>query len=149
MMLPNSPFHCSMLDGRAGFLGLAEQLAGKVLGMSIGIDRHIRNTFWHYDNTSYDLSSVQFVNYLEPVRAETGTLRVIPESRRQPFHDEVGSIKACNYAWIRQDNQNEACAMMDEIPAFVCETNPRDMVVFDHRIYHATFGGSWRRVQIG
>ena len=126
MMVPDTPFYCSLLDDRGRFLGIAEQLAGKVLGMSVSITRLVSNTYWHYDSTTYDLTSLQFGCYLESVRAETGALRVIPGSHRQPFQDEIGAIQACDYAWIRQDNDQEAGATVDDIPAFICETDPQD-----------------------
>ena len=149
MMGADTPFFRSLLDDRDWFLGIAKQLVGKVLGVGVAVTRHNTNTYWHYDSTTYELPSIGFACYLHPVRADTGALRVIPGSHLKPFHDEIGIIEACDYAWIRQNNQEEACAMVDSIPAFVCETDPRDVVVFDHRIYHATVGGSNDRPRMG
>jgi hypothetical protein len=149
MMGSVTPFFSSLLDNRNRFLGLAEQLIGRVLGMSAAVSRHITNTYWHYDSTTYELPGLQFASYLIPVRADTGALRVIPGSHLQPFHNEIGAIRTCDYAWIRQDNQVEACALVDSMPSFVCETDPRDVIVFDLRIYHASVGGSNDRPRMG
>lgn len=141
MMGHDTPFVRSLFDERRWFLGIAEQLAGRALGCSIDVNRFIGNTYWHYDSSSFDSPALKFGCYLDPLRAETGALRVIPGSHQKPFHDEIGRLKACDYAWIRQDNHKEAAVMVGDIPGFVCESDPRDVIVFDQRIFHATFGG--------
>ena len=38
-------------------------------------------------------------------------------------------------------HQNLGDAAIDEVPAFGIESEPGDVIVFDHRLSHATFGG--------
>ena len=41
---------------------------------------------------------------------------------------------------------NEACQLaidaVDSIPGYACESDPGDVVAFDLRMYHASYGGS-------
>ena len=86
--------------------------------------------------------------YLQPVRADTGALRIIPGSHNSPWFEELDERPPLRYAWARQDYARaEESELIDSIPAYVCETDPGDVVAFDWRVYHATLGGSDDRHQ--
>ena len=42
---------------------------------------------WHADQAEYDLSSIKAMIYLEPLRRDSGCLRVIPGSHRPHLHE--------------------------------------------------------------
>jgi len=83
---------------------------------------------WHRDST-LAVRSIGVVCYLEPLRAETGALRVLPGSHHRDFGDALERHSS-------QHNTIEGVAL---------ETEPGDVIVFDERLFHASRGGSWRR----
>jgi hypothetical protein len=98
------------------------------------------NTNWHSDG--YDgnrLMSIKIAFYLDPLTREAGTLRVIPGSHRvgDAFADAVErDIRESKRIWGLDGS---------EVPALVLETTPGDIVVFNHNLKHAAFGGTVRR----
>ena len=144
----DTPFIASLLED-SRFAEAAEQIFGDVLGYIADAKRYVGNTSWHYDGGSNDDSGVHLVMYLQPVRANTGALRVIPGSHKSPWFEELDERPPLRYAWTRQDfARAEAPELIDSIPAYVCETDPGDVVAFDWRLYHATLGGPDDRRQV-
>ena len=92
---------------------------------------------WHTDRANEPhATSYSFHLYLDPMKADTGSLRIIPGSHMPPFHDSLypnGQPKA---------GQN---AMADfgvsgaEIPGLAVESEPGDVVFFSQKIYHGVF----------
>ena len=147
MMGDDTPFCASLLED-SRFAAAAEQIFGDVLAYSADARRYVGNTSSHYDGGSYDDSGVHFGMYLQPVRADTGALRIIPGSHNSPWFEELDERPPLRYAWARQDYARaEESELIDSIPAYVCETDPGDVVAFDWRVYHATLGGSDDRQQ--
>ena len=77
--------------------------------------------------------------YLDPVRANTGALRVIPGSHR--YGDR--------FAEDLQNTVRHAPETLglrgDQVPAIALESNPGDVVVFNQTTKHSSWGGSNRR----
>ena len=65
--------------------------------------------------------------------ADSGALRVIPGSHKNPFHDEV------------RRSLGESEPPIGEVPAYVCKSEPGDAVAFDLRLWHGSSGGSGDR----
>lgn len=132
-MGPDTPLMTSLLEDER-FYGPAQQLYGEdVLGMVADANRYVGHTGWHPDHSAdpaKDCYGIKFAYYLDPVGAESGALRVVPGSHRQPFHQEVGATIKGAKLEIRA------------VPAYVCESQPGDMVAFDLRLWHASWGGS-------
>lgn len=101
---------------------------------------YVGDTGWHSDG--YDGRrplSIKIAFYLDPVARETGCLRVIPGSHR------VGEPLA---EVLQRDLRNSLAAWGlagDQVPAVALESVPGDVVVFNHNLKHAAFGGSARR----
>lgn len=129
-MGPETPFFASLLeDPRC--CGVAEQLHGEdVFGIASDINRYVGNTKWHPDTGSVHQYGVKFAYYLQPTGAESGALRVIPGSHKQPLHDEL------------RRNLGKSGLSIPDVPAYVCESEPGDVVAFDLRCWHASWGGS-------
>ena len=95
-------------------------------------------TPWHVDGSHVHGKYIKMAFYLDPVRAATGALRVVPgshkigttwEGRHPSYSEELFGIPP------------------REMPAQVLETDPGDLLIFNHNIMHASFGGSgWRRM---
>jgi hypothetical protein len=98
------------------------------------------DTRWHSDG--YDgqrIPSIKIAFYLVPLTRDGGALRVIPGSHRagDTFADALErDLGAGGRIWGLPGR---------EVPAVVLETTPGDIVVFDHNLKHAAFGGSERR----
>ena len=100
----------------------AAQLLGRpVIPLRAKGTRYSGGTAWHRDS-EVDVDSIGCVAYLEPHRAGTGALRVVPGSHRDPS--------------------------LGESSAEAVETAPGDVIAFDEHLLHASFGGvdrhQWR-----
>ena len=133
MMGPETPFFAALLEDPR-FCEAAEQFYGEdVIGMGSAANRYISNTRWHADTGSIDQYGVKFAHYLQPVDANSGALRVIPGSHKNPLHDE-----------LRHHSECQGMSLLDpilDVPAYVCESEPGDVVAFDLRLWHASWGG--------
>jgi len=100
------------------------------------------DTTWHSDIWGTNrVLSIKIAFYLDPLTRDTGALRVMPGSHRtgDAYAD---ALEACN---IRERSDKNWGIDNREVPATILETNPGDIVVFNHSIKHASFGGSERR----
>ena len=101
-------------------------------------------TFWHGNDGDvthgrYLYGARYQFPVFEPVRAETGALRVIPGSHHVGFQTHVKEVSA---AGLLREIEGVNCV--------VCEAEPGDVVAFDTRVYHATAPyGRERRVASG
>ncbi|MCZ6676313.1 MAG: phytanoyl-CoA dioxygenase family protein [Candidatus Poribacteria bacterium] len=132
-MGPDTPFFASLLEDRR-FCEPAEQLYGEdVLGIVSDANRYVGDTRWHPDHhadPTEDCYGVKFAYYLESVGAENGALRLIPGSHKNPLHTEV------------RENLSQLGLEICNVPAYVCESEPGDVVAFDVRCWHASWGGA-------
>ncbi len=77
--------------------------------------------------------------YLDPLTRDTGCLRVIPGSQSPDHYIRREKINL--------NNSEELFGVPpSEFPGNVpLETQPGDIVIFNHDLYHAAYGGSQRR----
>jgi len=131
MMDEDTPFFANLMEDRR-FLTVAKQLYGDdVLGVLIDANRYTGNTRWHRDTTTVHQYGVKFAFYLQPVAAGTGALSVIPGAHHLPDDDDFA---------------RGVCSMSGElVPATVLASEPGDVVAFDLRMWHGSFGGSGDR----
>ena len=82
---------------------------------------------------------IKIAFYLDPLTATTGALRVIPGSHHlgDKFAQELR-------AYARQGSTDLGVAPED-VPSVALPVTPGDIMIFDHRIMHASFGGSGAR----
>jgi hypothetical protein len=140
------PYLCSLLDDER-----VEAIGAGLLGtdfnyMSSDGNYFVGDTGWHSDGylRAPGYRSIKLAFYLDPVGRDTGGLRVIPGSHR------IGDAYAEGvHETIPTSGSNQTEANWDiagtEVPAIVLEAVPGDLVVFDHRIKHAAFGGGTQR----
>ena len=92
-MGPDTPFLASLLEDPR-FCDTAEQLYGEdVFGIASDINRYVGDTRWHPDTGSLHQYGVKFAYYLQPVDAESGALRLIPDRTSRP------STGSCGKRW--------------------------------------------------
>jgi hypothetical protein len=100
---------------------------------------YVGPTGWHPDGNHAGLTHMKVAFYLDPLTKDTGALRVVPGSHRkgEPYADLVHS----NY----RGQEPVWDVPADELPCAALETQPGDVVCFNHNALHASFGGSTRR----
>jgi ectoine hydroxylase-related dioxygenase (phytanoyl-CoA dioxygenase family) len=104
---------------------------------------YVGDTQWHSD---YRIAkpSIKAAFYLDEVTADTGALRVIPGS--QKIDDTFSNTLHEMMPTQRESHTEEPLGVYgDQIPAVALESKPGDLVCFDRRIKHASFGGGTRR----
>jgi hypothetical protein len=130
MMDTDTPFHtCKLEDPR--FLTLAHQLCAEdVIGIKVQSNRFGGSTPWHRDTYTAKRGGIKFIWYHETVRRATGALRLVPASH----------LLGDNYLF----SEKLVRLPVDEVPATALETDPGDVIVFDMRAWHGSFGGTER-----
>jgi hypothetical protein len=124
------------------------ELCEALLGSGYGLlasdgNRYSGDTGWHSDAFAQwpDKTTARHLKvafYLDPLTRDTGALRVIPGSHWEGdrFCD---ALQRELPEWIPR----RALTMPGrEVPAIAIESMPGDLVCFDHRLKHASFGGA-------
>lgn len=97
---------------------------------------------WHSDRKCWrkeeeeDITyrRIKIMLYLDPVTKDTGCLRIIPGSHRMPFHQELGAQE--------KDAQSQPFgALGEDLPCHPLESEPGDVVLFNHCLFHSIYGG--------
>lgn len=104
---------------------------------------YVGDTAWHSD-FNLPKQTIKAAFYLDEVKEDSGCLRVIPGSHK------IGDVFPTLLAEAMQPQQdqltNEVLGIQgSEVPGFPLESMPGDLVCFDRRIKHASFGGGTRR----
>jgi len=97
------------------------------------------DTGWHADGNHSIGKYLKIAIYLDPVDGDSGALRVIPGSHR---------AAALNGGWAARDAGRSVDLWgieMRDVPSVTLRSEPGDVVVFNHNIMHASFGGSTAR----
>ena len=111
---------------------IAEGLIGEDCNYhSSGGHFYIGNTRWHSDGGN-PFPSIHMAFYLDPVKEDAGCLNVIPGSHHMPFHDALDRA--------RRDGIYDPTS--PDVPGcYPIESQPGDVCVFRHAIFHSSFGG--------
>lgn len=109
--------------------GVVEQLLGPdFVWLNSEGNLYVGDTNWHPDGSRLQYPPMKVSLYLDPLTAETGCMRVIPGSHRQPFHDELRAMKGLGLPGAT-------------IPSFPCVSQPGDVLFMNMNLWHASFGG--------
>ena len=124
---------CTLLD-HPKVLEVLESLLGKGFNYVGGDGNYYTgDTGWHCDGAHQVGLYAKFHLYLDPLTRDTGCIRVIPGSHLfGEWRDHVEKIHRSNDVL-----GIDGC----DVPCIAIETQPGDVVVFNHNIYHASFGG--------
>ncbi|MCB1104994.1 MAG: phytanoyl-CoA dioxygenase family protein [Opitutaceae bacterium] len=139
--LDQSAVLCTLLDDPR-ISGIASSLLGDDFNyMPSDGNYYSGDTGWHSDGWHRETMHIKIAFYLDPLTRDTGCLRVIPGSHRigDKFADDLHE----------QLNKSAKFWGMEgkDVPAIALETQPGDILVFNHNTKHAAFGGNgWRRM---
>jgi hypothetical protein len=129
---------CTLLD-HPGINGIAASLLGDDFNYLGGDGNYYTgDTQWHSDGFHSLGTYLKIALYLDPVKRDSGCLRVIPGSHRVDLKGKWDALKARNSKELWGIEQSE-------VPAIALESEPGDVVAFNHNLMHASFGGSTRR----
>ena len=130
---------CALLDDPR-IEGLLASLLGDDFNYS-GSDGnyYAGDTRWHSDGYQKEIRHVKIAFYLDHLTRDTGCLRVIPGSHRRG--DQYAETLEAN---VKQ-SQEQWGISGDQVPAVALEIVPGDVVVFQHNLKHAAFGGGGHR----
>jgi ectoine hydroxylase-related dioxygenase (phytanoyl-CoA dioxygenase family) len=127
-----------------------------------GANLYVGNTEWHRDAADLELNftRIKAVFNLDPVGRDSGCLRVIPGSHREPFHSRLRplnywrKVQVAGEGRIPQSDVDDFAREFNiteeeplfgvepsEVPAVALESQPGDVVFFNQYLYHASFGG--------
>lgn len=130
---------CALLDDPRIHGALSSLVGDDFNYMGSDGNYYAGDTQWHSDGWHPQIRHVKFAFYLDPLTRDTGCLRVIPGSHRR---DD-------GYAGDLRENSRESEAIWGvagaDVPAIALETNPGDVLVFNHNTKHAAFGGGGKR----
>ena len=107
-------------------------------------------TEWHTDqDKKNDCFSVKLAFYLDELDSHNGALRFLPCSHRAPLNKELWDfgLKGSNKGNF-DDYKSRSGISIDQVPAFHCKTTPGDMIIFNLKIWHSSFGGRANRRNI-
>ena len=138
----DGPFFASLMEDPR-FAATAEQLYGEdvfATGCSGGIRFVNKGTKWHPDTVNKNQYGIKFGFYLQPLRADSGALRVIPGSHQNPLHSDLREVRA-KQKLGGSHPVKQALGGVENVPSYPCETDPRDVLAFDLRLWHASWGG--------
>lgn len=126
--------------------GMAEDLLGPDFTLcSTEGNLHVGDTPWHggHGDETDLLLTVKTCFYLDPLRVETGCLRVIPGTQRVQDPDPFAILRGRD-----TDPKFRPFGLRpSEIPSVPLESDPGDVVIFTEDLLHAAFGGSPGRHQ--
>ena len=136
---PKTPFLATLLEDER-FFGVAQQILGEdAVGFfsnanSFDSDR----TEWHPDVVHPDWRGIKFGFYLQPLDRNSGALRFIPGSHKEPLTSDLKKVtmKESNLGPLSKSGLR-----VEEVPAFAAESEPGDVVLFDNHTWHASYGG--------
>jgi len=127
---------CALLD-HPSILRIAEGLLGEDFNY-LGSDGNYYSgdTPWHSDGFHSVGKFIKIAFYLDPVARDTGCLRVIPGTHREQIEWDARQAARSQTQWGIEGR---------DVPCVPLETQPGDVVVFNHNLMHAAFGGSASR----
>jgi hypothetical protein len=132
------PGLCALLDHPEIKAALSNLLGPDFNYMGSDGNYYSGETTWHRDGHTPSNSYIKLALYLDPVNKDTGCLRVIPGS-----HSDLGMK-----TWVDEtmrNAENEWGRHQRDLPAQALESEPGDVLIFSHRLLHASFGGGKAR----
>jgi len=130
---------CTILDDPR-ILGILGGILGEDFNYCSGDGNYYTgDTGWHPDGNWGQPFAVKMAFYLDPLTRDTGCLRVLPGSQ-DPDH-----FVRKQHIDLNRSQELFGVAPRDFPGNVALETNPGDIVLFNHDLYHSAWGGGARR----
>jgi ectoine hydroxylase-related dioxygenase (phytanoyl-CoA dioxygenase family) len=129
---------CALLDHPRLLVAISNLLGDDFNYMGSDGNYFTGETTWHRDSEMPGNAFVKAAFYLDPVSRDTGCLRVVPGSHLE------GNLPEWREETFRDSEAQWRQAQCD-LPAVALESEPGDVLLFNHRLMHASFGGSKAR----
>ena len=130
------PSLTALVEDDRVYEAVEQLLAGPPVWIGSDGNLYVGDTYWHPDNRAHLPISIKVALYLDPVNENTGCLRVIPGS-----HIPMVSV-LLEESPLRGPEGGRCMGLKpNEVPAFPIVSEPGDVVFFDHRTWHSSFGG--------
>ncbi|SDX62583.1 phytanoyl-CoA dioxygenase family protein [Paenibacillus sp. CF384] len=129
---------CSLIDDPR-IAGIAKSLLGEDFNyMGSDGNYYTGDTPWHRDGENRARRHIKMALYLDELDGSSGALRVMPGTHR--LDDQYGqdAAKICR-------SIGKLAIHGADLPAQILDVVPGDVLVFDHNLFHASFGGSAQR----
>jgi hypothetical protein len=118
------------------FEPVEQLMCGTPLWIESDGNLYVGDTHWHPDAAVHFPLWIKVALYLDPVDKGTGSLRVIPGSHGALFSAALDAAK------IRGEDGGRTIGLApDGIPSVALESRPGDVIFFDQRTWHSSFGG--------
>jgi Phytanoyl-CoA dioxygenase (PhyH) len=111
------------------FQSLAEQLLGREAFPVAALEILFFGEAWWHVDVGPDVPALKVAVYLETLDARNGALRVLPGTHLIP-QGELGALQRMN---------------PHQVPCYVIESEPGDVIVFHGHLWHAALNGRDRR----
>ena len=136
---PDTPVLASLLEDDR-FLTAADQVLGERTVGSFSNSNSFSGkiTKWHPDANEAHWHGIKFGFYLQPLDGDSGALRLIPGSHKDPLHTAINRIEMKETVDGGPDGRGLA---VEDVPAYVARSKPGDVVLFDNHTWHGSYGG--------
>ena len=137
-----SPFIFTLSEDERLY-GMAKQIFGEeLIGHQCHASLFVGDTRWHPDHPPINpypdhRYGIKFGFYTDTLTADTGALRIIPRSHKQPYYGDLKKMPGIS----NPDN-------IENFPGFACESEPGDVVLFNLNCWHASRGGKAGRLML-
>lgn len=132
------PGLCALLDHPELLAAIGNLISEDFNYMGSDGNYYTGETTWHRDTTYPSNSYIKLALYLDSVTKDAGCLRVVPRS-----HTDLG-LQTWSDETLR-DSENLWGMHQRDLPAQPLESEPGDVLLFNHRLLHASFGGGKAR----
>ncbi|MCL0099754.1 phytanoyl-CoA dioxygenase family protein [Dehalococcoidia bacterium] len=151
------PFLASLADDDRIYIPIEDLLGPDFYWIGGDGNLYVGDSGWHSDSKpdpiEYGYTRIKVALYLDPVTKDTGCLRVIPGSHRLPLHEDLEPLRSfrrpqTNLGGKGQDDESPEIPFGvdgSKLPGFPLESQPGDVVFFNQRLWHSSFGGKTGR----
>ena len=162
------PFLSTLPSDERIFDRIEDLLGHEFMWMGGDGNLYVGDTHWHSDSTGNDyefgFDRIKVALSLDPVKKETGCLRVVPGSHKIQLHQHLEPLRRLrltqkdaggggNMVTTKQLVEQGITSIdprpfgvsSDELPCTSIESEPGDVVFFNQRLWHSSFGGKTGR----
>ena len=119
--------------------GIGEDLLGPEFHLNATEGNlHVGDTKWHGGRPEPEpLASIKIAFYLESTTRDTGAVRLIPGSNNPEFRRHLQVLNEQD----KDPSIQPLGVSGPDLPCYVAETEPGDLVIFPESTWHGAFGG--------